>query len=110
MALAACRLLRQLLAEHLVLAALGGVAGGLLGTWMARGLAPLMASRFTPGDLDVSPDLKVVLFTFGVAVAVAAAIGVMPALRWSRVNTLPALQGHGGGLTRVCSDRTVSGG
>ena len=94
------RLLRQLLAEHLVLAALGGVAGGLLGTWMARGLAPLMASRFTPGDLDVSPDLRVVLFTFVVAVAVAGAIGVMPALRWSRVNTLPALQGYGGGLTR----------
>ncbi len=95
------RLLRQLLAEHLVLAALGGVAGGLLGSWMARGLAPLMASRFTPGDLDVSPDLRVVLFTFVVAVAVAAVIGVMPALRWSRVNTLPALQGHRGGLTRV---------
>ena len=53
------RLLRQLLAEHLLLAALGGVAGGLLGAWMARGLAPLMASRFTPGDLDVSPDLNV---------------------------------------------------
>ena len=30
--------------------------------------------------------------------AVAAAIGVMPALRWSRVNTLPALQGYGARL------------
>jgi putative ABC transport system permease protein len=95
------RLLRQLLAEHMFLAALGGVGGGLLGTWMARGLAPLMASRFTPGDLDVSPDVNVALFTFGVAFVAAAAIGVMPAVRWSRVNTLPALQGHTAGLTRL---------
>ena len=69
-----------------------------------------MASRFTPGDLDVSPDLRVVLFTFVVAVAVAAAIGVMPALRWSRVNTLPALQGYGGRLDSRLPIRTVSGG
>ena len=71
------------------------------GQWMARGLAPLMASRFTPGDLDVSTDLTVVLFTCGVSLAAAAAIGVMPALRWSHVNTLPALQGQTGGLTRL---------
>jgi putative ABC transport system permease protein len=99
------RLLRQLLAEHLLLAALGGVAGGLLGAWMARGLAPLMASRFTPGDLDVSPDLNVLVFTLAVSLAAAAAIGVMPALRWSRVNTLPALQGQTGGLTRLFRSR-----
>ena len=72
------RLLRQLLAEHLLLAALGGVVGSLLGSWMARALAPLMASRFTPGDLDVSPDLTVVMFTFGVSLAAAAAIGMLP--------------------------------
>ncbi len=95
------RLLRQLLAEHLMLAAIGGAAGGLLGSLMARGLAPLMASRFTPGDLDVSADLNVVLFACGVSLAAAAAIGVMPALRWSRVNTLPALQGQTAGLTRL---------
>ena len=99
------RLLRQLLAEYLLLAALGGVAGGLLGAWMARGLAPLMASRFTPGDLDVSPDLNVLVFTLAVSLAAAAAIGVMPALRWSRVNTLPALQGQTGGLTRLFRSR-----
>ena len=99
------RLLRQLLAEHLLLAALGGVAGSLLGTWMARALAPLMASRFTPGDLDVSPDLKVVMFTFGVSLAAAAAIGLLPALRWSRVNTLATLQGHTAGLTRFMGSR-----
>jgi predicted permease len=95
------RLLRQLLAEHLLLAAVGGIAAGLFGTLMARGLAPLMASRFTPGDLDVSTDLNVVLFTCGVSLAAAAAIGVMPALRWSHVNTLPALQGQTAGLTRL---------
>ena len=95
------RLLRQLLAEHLMLAAIGGVAGGLLGSLMARGLAPLMASGFAPIDLDVSADLNVVLFTCGVSLAAAAAIGVMPALRWSSVNTLPALQGQTAGLTRL---------
>ena len=62
------------------------------------------------GDLDVSPDLKVVLFTFGVALAVAAAIGVMPALRWSRVNTLPALQGDDGRPDAPLAIATASGG
>jgi predicted permease len=95
------RLLRQLLAEHLMLAAIGGVTGGLLGSLMARGLAPLMASEFTPGDLDVSADLNVVLFTCGVSLVAAAAIGVMPPLRWSNVNTLPSLQGQTRGLTRL---------
>ncbi len=95
------RLLRQLLAEHLMLAAIGGVAGGVLGSLMARGLAPLMASGFAPIDLDVSADLNVVLFTCGLSLVAAAAIGVMPALRWSNVNTLPALQGQTAGLTRL---------
>jgi predicted permease len=95
------RLLRQLLAEHLLLAALGGVVGGVLGVSMARVLATLMASRFTPGDIDVSPDRNVVLFTIVLSIVAAAGVGLMPALRWSHVNVLPVLQGHTSGLPRL---------
>jgi predicted permease len=87
------RLLRQLLAEQLLLAAAAGVLGGIAGVWVARGLATLMASDFTPGDLDVSFDRNVLLFTLAVSTLTGLAVGTIPALRWSQVNVQAALQG-----------------
>ena len=86
------RLLRQLLAEHVLLASLGGIIGGFLGSSLAHALASAMASDFTPGDLDVTADFRVVLFTLAVTIVAAASVGVMPALRWSQVNPLSTLQ------------------
>ena len=94
------RLLRQLLAEHVLLAAVGGVIGGFLGSSLARALAPAMASEFTPGDLDVTADVNVVLFTFAVSLLAAASVGVLPAFRWSHVNPLSTLQSGASGTGR----------
>ena len=95
------RLLRQLLLEQLVLAMLGGAAGGVLGSWLSRTIAPMMAGDMTPGDLDVRADLNVVLFTIAVSVVVALVVALIPAVRWSKVNTLVALQGGGSGMHRL---------
>lgn len=92
------RLLRQLLAEQLLLAAVAGVVGGIGGVWVARILAAVMASEFTPGDLDVSFDRNVLMFTVAVSTLTGFAVGTGPALRWSRVNVLAALQGVSSGL------------
>ncbi|HET7218169.1 MAG TPA: ABC transporter permease, partial [Vicinamibacterales bacterium] len=95
------RLLRQLLLEQLVLAAVGGAAGGVLGTSMSRMIAPMMAGEMTAGDLDVRADGTVVLFTVAVSGLVAVAVALLPALRWSKVNTLVTLQGGGSGMNRL---------
>jgi putative ABC transport system permease protein len=95
------RLLRQLLVEQLLLASLGGAAGGLLGTSMGRILASLMAGAMSPADLDVRADRNVVLFTIAVSILVALTVALIPAMRWSRVNTLVALQGGGSGMKRL---------
>jgi ABC-type lipoprotein release transport system permease subunit len=95
------RLLRQLLIERVLLAAAAGVVGGSVGVWMAYRLASLMASPLTTGDLDVSADGNVVLFTTLVAIAIALAVGAMPALRWSKVDVVSTLQGGSTGLLRL---------
>lgn len=95
------RLLRQLLAEHVLLAAAGGLVGGIAGVSLARVLAGMMDGPFDAGDLDVSADVRVILFTIAVSLFSALAVGVIPAVRWSKVNLLAALQGGGTGLTRL---------
>jgi predicted permease len=60
-----------------------------------------MAGPFGPADLDVSADVNVILFTIAVSIAAAGAVGVVPALRWSKVNLLVSLQGGGSGMKRL---------
>jgi putative ABC transport system permease protein len=86
------RLLRQLLVEHLLLASIAAPLGGLLGVWGAWGLAPLIGDRFTPGDLDVSPDRHVALFVGVLAIVIGVSVALLPALRWSRTNLAIDLQ------------------
>ena len=95
------RLLRQLLAEHLLLATVAGLLGGTLGVWIARTLASLLATRLTPGDLDVSLDLRVLLFTLAVSVITGLSVGVIPAWRWSKVDPLRILQTGNTGVNRI---------
>ena len=95
------RLLRQLLLEHVMLAAAGGIIGGIVGVWLSHALASLIAGPFVPGDLDVRADANVVLFTVALSIIVAVAVGLLPAVRWSRVNMLVDLQGGSTGVGRL---------
>ena len=95
------RLLRQLVAEHLLLASLAGVAGGTLGVLIARTLASRLGTRLTPADLDVSFDARVLFFTIAVSLTTGLLIGALPALRWSKVDPLGILRSGNTGLNRV---------
>jgi ABC-type antimicrobial peptide transport system permease subunit len=78
------RIVQQLLSETLVLAALGGVAAIAL-AWM---LMRLMLSIPLPIPIPVSfalrIDMRVVLFTSGVAALAALVAGLAPALKSTR--------------------------
>jgi predicted permease len=87
------RLIRQLLAESLLLASAGGMLGVLLAQWGTHLLVAFISTGRTPVALDVNPDLRVLAFTSGIVVLTGILFGLAPAWRASRVNLTPALKG-----------------
>ena len=90
------QLVRQMITEGLVLSALGGVAGYVLGQWVSSAyISRLDLGADLPLRFDVTFDLNVFLFSVGAAVATGVAIGLWPAWRASRADARAAL--HDGG-------------
>lgn len=87
------RLIRQLLAESIVLAALGGFAGLLLTFWATAALSSLLAdsSRFAIA-VDLSPEWQVVVFTFLISGLTGIVFGFAPALHSLRTNLTNAMK------------------
>jgi len=84
------RLIRQLLAESTLLAAVAGVVG--LGfAWTTLGLLTRFVSRFTQRIDAIGLDPWVLLFTMTVAVVSGIAFGLVPALS-TRTDVLPSLK------------------
>ena len=86
------RLVRQLLTESLVLAALSGVAGLASTYWARDGLLALLPTVPYPVFLDFGIDAGVLLFATLVTAAAAVAFGLLPALRASRPDLTPSLK------------------
>lgn len=75
------RLVRQMLAESLLLALVGGTAGLGVAALCHRGLLGLVGDRVPVPRLDqITLDARVMAVTFLVAVTAAALFGVVPAL------------------------------
>ena len=79
------RLIRQLLAETLLL----GLAGALLGAQLAHALTRLLVSSIStqnaPLFMDVAMDWRMLGFTAGITVLTCVLFGVAPALRATKV-------------------------
>ena len=77
------RLVRQMVTESLMLAALGGGVGVALGAWGAR----ILAAMRLPGDLPVRFDFqldgRVLAYTAAVMMITGLLVGVLPAMRAS---------------------------
>jgi predicted permease len=87
------RVIRQLLTESVLLAALGGGLGLLVVMWSGRSLSVLLAGGQAHA-LDVQPDLIVLGFTLAISLVTGLAFGIVPALGASRVEALAALKGQ----------------
>jgi predicted permease len=73
------RLIRQLTTEGAVLA----LSGGFLGVLLAWAGTPALA-KLVSGNLDASPDQRVLAAAFGATILAALVAGILPALRLSR--------------------------
>ncbi len=95
------RLVRQLLTEGLLLAAVGAGGGVLLATWATGALAGFRPPLPIPVTLEFPLDGRILLFTVLVTVCTVALSALAPALRATRVDGATALRGDLGGSAAV---------
>ncbi|HEY2856241.1 MAG TPA: ABC transporter permease [Gemmatimonadaceae bacterium] len=87
------QLVRQLLIESVIIASAGGALGVLIATWAAELLRNFAVARSPePIAIDVSPDARVLAFALAVSFLSAIAFGLLPALRATAIDILPALR------------------
>ena len=96
------RLVRQMLAESLVLALSGGVLGLLVASWSLT----LVSRVPLPGDLTIAAfaptlDARVLAFTTALSILTGVLFGLVPSLQASRVAVLPALKDEVAGGRRA---------
>ena len=79
------RVVRQLLTESLLLAAIGGAAGLLAASWGTGVIVRFLLSHLPPGVwpmvFEPRPDARVVAYAAGLTALTGVAFGLVPALR-----------------------------
>jgi len=101
------RILRQLIIESLVLAALSGAAGLVLAWWGASALMALAPAN-VPRLTELGIDWRVLAFTLAVSIAATLLFGVAPAFHAARVDLNNALK-QGGGRANVTGSHRLRG-
>jgi len=86
------RLIRQLLTESLILSFAGGTLGIGFAMVASRFLLRVVSGDFETIPLDISPDLRLLAFTFGITVATAILFGTVPAFRATRIDLTESLK------------------
>lgn len=100
------QVIRQVLTESFLLAALGGAAGLLLARWSASALLGIAPKGLIPLD-GAQVDLRVLAFTAGIAVLTGLLFGVVPAVQSARSRPNEELkEGGRSGSESVHSGRT----
>ncbi len=101
------RLVRQLLTESLLLSLAGGVFGLLLAFWMGSVLPRFLPPAPFPLRVDVTPDWRLIAFTFGVSVLTGILCGVLPAWQSTRPDLTSGLKAETAGSTGPARGRLV---
>jgi predicted permease len=107
------RIVRQLLVESLMLAAVGAVAGLLLATAGARVLVGFLTDPENVSAISATPDLRVLLFTGTIAVMTGLLFGIIPAFQSTKLELSATLKDSagsvaGGGHVRLRKALVVS--
>jgi putative ABC transport system permease protein len=84
-------IIRQLLAESLLLSALGGLLGILVGQLALKGMLAI-APQNLPRAAEIALDGRALLFTVGVALLTGVGFGLVPAWQSLKINLVDALK------------------
>src|SRR5215469_3156768 len=93
------RLIRQLLAESLLLAVIGAAIGALLARFLSEYMINLLSTSENHLFLNLNGDWRVFGFTAVVAVLTCILFGLAPALRATNTAPAAAMKASGRGLT-----------
>jgi putative ABC transport system permease protein len=96
------RIVRQLFAESLTLALLGGALGLLLANWGYRAVVATLPNHTSP-NFQFGLDGSVVGFTLATTLLAAVLFGTAPAVRFSRASVVALRDGGRSGLTTKAS-------
>ena len=103
-------LARLFLTESLFLSLVGGALGLGVGHLLVLALKAGMPPFALPAEADVTLDLRVLGFAFGLTLLTGALIGLFPALQASKPNLIEAMkQGAAGSGTGAAHHRVRSG-
>lgn len=93
------RLIRQLLAESLLLAALGAAAGAGLAQILSRAMITFLSTQQDRIFLELTLDWRVLAFVTGLAGLACVLFGLTPAIKASRTEPNVVLKASGRGLS-----------
>ena len=93
------RIVRQFLAESLMLSIGGGILGAVTGYALMRGLASLLPPLYLPREATVTMDWRVLAFCTFAAVMTGLLFGIAPAIHASRVDLSNSMRGARGSST-----------
>ncbi len=92
------RLIRQLLAESLVLAAAGAACGAALAQVLSRFLVSFLSTRDSRWFVDMPRDLRLLAFTVAIAAVTCVLFGLLPAVQASRTSPIESMKTGGRGI------------
>ena len=93
------RLIRQLLAESLLLAIFGAIAGALMAQAVSRVLVSFLSTQERHVFVNLAPDWRLLAFTTGLALFTCVLFGLAPALQASATAPGEVLKATGRSLT-----------
>src|SRR5262245_60789713 len=90
------RLIRQLLTESLLLTAIGGAIGALLAVWLSDAMRLMLPPIGFPLSLNLEWDYRVPGFALSLTLLVVVMVGLVPALRATKVDPLVSIRNEAG--------------
>jgi macrolide transport system ATP-binding/permease protein len=90
------RLIRQMLTESLLLAVLGGACGALLAAWLSDAMSLMLPTQSLPISLNLAWDYRVSGFASGLTLLAVVAVGLVPALRATKVDPIASIKNEAG--------------